>query len=121
MAETKVMREFREAVLTGIAELKTETVGIVQRLDRINGSVGRHEGDLNALKIADAKHDTLLSTVASLVAEVDKLKTSTTKTDTQIEMGTGMAKTIWAAVGGTVLLLLQNAPALLKSVGVVAK
>lgn len=69
MADSRVMREFREAVLTGLAELKNETTNIVQRLDKLNGSVARHEGDLNTLKIADAKHETVLSSVAALQAD----------------------------------------------------
>ena len=120
MADTKVMREFREAVLTGIAELKTGHVNIVDRLDKVNGNIARHEIDLNSLKVADVRHDSLMTTVASLVSDVDKLKTAETKTSTQIEMTSTAAKAIWTAVGGTVILLFQHAPDLLKSIGVVA-
>jgi len=121
MAESKASVQFREAVLTGIAELKTGHTNIVDRLDKLNGSVARHEGDLNSLKVADARHEGLTANVSTLMADVEKLKTAETKTTTQIDMATTTGKAIWGAVGGTVILLLQHAPDLLKTIGVVAK
>jgi seryl-tRNA synthetase len=114
--DTKTMREFREAVLTGIGELKVEVVNIVSRLDKINGRVNLHDEQIARNNVNDAKHEAVLSTIATLKADVDALKTASTTTSEQIRL-TGMAaKAVWGAVGGTLILLWQNAPALLKLV-----
>jgi len=113
MAETRAMVRFREAVLTGLTELKTETANIVARLDKLNGSVARHESDLGALKVADAKHEAVLASVATLQADVQALKASTTVTDTKIALTEKYAKQLWAVGGATILALWQNAPKLL--------
>jgi len=114
--DTKVMRDFREAVLSGISELKVEVINIVQRLDKVNGNIARQQSEIGDLKIADAKHESCTATLSELKADVEKLKASTLTTDTKIAVTEKYAGAIWATVGGSVILLFQKLPELLKLV-----
>jgi hypothetical protein len=114
--ETKVMREFREAVLSGIAELKIEVINIVHRLDKVNGNIARQQGEIGSLQIADAKHESCSALLVDLKADVEKLKASTLQTDTKIALTEKYAGAIWATVGGSVILLFQKLPEILKLV-----
>lgn len=115
--DSKVMREFREEVLSSLASLKTDMANVVARLDKINGRVGKGEDEIQSLKIADAKHDSCTATITALQADVEKLKASTLQTDTKIALTEKYAGAIWATVGGSVILLFQKLPEILKLVG----
>jgi hypothetical protein len=81
MAESKTQADFREQVISGLSTLTEQQKGVIERLDKLNGSVARHEDRL--------------STIEKLAAGVAGGKTSN-----QIWM-----RYIWAAIGGILLFL----------------
>jgi hypothetical protein len=86
-------RAFQLQVVEDLAELKTETKNIVSRLDRLNGSVARHEADLGEMK---------------LQAAADKASTAVTRR--WIEFA---RPAIWSVLGGLLMLALQHADKLI--------
>jgi hypothetical protein len=75
------------------AELTSEVRNIVQRLDRLNGSVARHEEALNTLKLTEAN-----------------------RTGREQASGTwlkNLAPAGWSIIGAIIVLFLQHASTLL--------
>lgn len=47
--------EFHDKVIDGIAYLRSDLKGVHNRLDKVNGSVARHEQEINGLRVVDAQ------------------------------------------------------------------
>lgn len=90
---------------------------VVERLDKVNGNIARQQGEINSLQVAGAKQDGVAGAIATLQADVEKLKSSTLTTDTKIALTEKYAGALWAAGGASFIALWQHLPAILKSVG----
>lgn len=72
---------------------------------------------MNALKIADAKHESLIGDITTLKTDVQALKLSTLTTDNKIAFFEKYAKQVWAVGGGFVIYLWTHASVIMKTFG----
>ena len=61
--------EFRVVVIESLTQLKGDVRGIQDHLARLNGSVARHEADLNQQKIVEAGRTLKTEEMAKSIAE----------------------------------------------------
>jgi hypothetical protein len=52
---TPIEQQWRDAVLAGLTELRTQQDGVIDRLDKINGRINTHDEQIAKLNIEAAK------------------------------------------------------------------
>jgi hypothetical protein len=82
-------QRFRDTIVSDLAELKVSTKNIVDHLLRLNGEVVSTKGELERLKLAEARR-----------LEGD-------------ERSSTRDRIIWGIVGGVAMIVLQHLPTLL--------
>ena len=83
--------DFRDTVVSSLATIKESQHSVIERLDKLNGSVGRHE---------------------SRITDIEKFNAGTAGGN---KISAKYLKYLWAAVGGSLLFALEHAGSLIQA------
>ena len=95
-----------------------EVKGIVARLDKLNCTVARHEREFGELRVHVAQRDSqcpVVETVESRVRTLEDANTARSAAEDRSPVNATARPFIWAA-GILGLMILQNAPSILRAV-----
>lgn len=99
---------FRQHVFTALGEIKEKTSAVVDRLDKLNGSVARHQGEIVELKQAEAVRKAV---------EGEREKQEEAREKQAGKWWDAIKPFVYGLVLALLTLLAMNGPALLKSGG----